>query len=218
MGNYGFTPAHYLAISCSSVTPHSSDTDDLMRLGMTDLELRRHRLIPLLPRHQQHRVFETTASLLNDKPLPLSTSHKTWIVIDLCGGLASGLAAVLEQNVSVSRYIYVDSDRDAQACAQERVRHLVETKPHLFRKNATRHAFTTWPMQIHEITNNHLKSLARGDDEGILIISGTPCQDFSTAGSQRGTAGQRGNLTNVVARLISTLQALHPQVFYFIEN
>eukprot|EP00959_Pyramimonas_sp_CCMP1952_P093420 1955264-Pyramimonas_sp.AAC.1 len=56
-------------------------------------------------------------------------------------------------------------------------------------------------MQIHEITSNHLKSLAPSDDEGILIISGTPCQDFSTAGSQRGTAGQRGNLTNVVARL-----------------
>ena len=216
--HYGFSPAHYLAISCSAVTPHSSDADDLMRLGMTDLELRRHRLTPLLPSHPQLRVLQTTASLLNNTPLPLSTSHKTWIVIDLCGGIASGLAAALEQCLSVSRYIYVDSDSDAQACAQERVRHLVETKPHLFRKNATRQAFTTWPMQIHDITSNHLKLLAPSDDEGILIIGGTPCQDFSTAGSQRGTAGQRGNLTNVVARLISTLQALHPQVFYLIEN
>ena len=118
----------------------------------------------------------------------------------------------------VSQYIYVDSDTEAQTCAQERVRHLVETKPHLFRRNATRLAFSTWPMDIHDITSEHLQSLNPSPDEGILIISGTPCQDFSTAGSQRGTSGQRGNLTKLVARIISTLQSLHPQVFYLIDN
>ena len=217
--HYGFSPAHYLAMSSSSVSHYNSEADDLMRLGMTDLELRRHRLTPFLPSDRpQHRVFQTTASLLNNTPLPLSFTHKTWIVIDLCGGIASGLATVLEQCMIVSQYIYVDSDTEAQTCAQERVRHLVETKPHLFRRNATRLAFSTWPMDIHDITSEHLQSLNPSPDEGILIISGTPCQDFSTAGSQRGTSGQRGNLTKLVARIISTLQSLHPQVFYLIEN
>ena len=125
---------------------------------------------------------------------------------------------MLEQNMTISRYIYVDSDNDALACAQERVRELVTTKPHLFRKNSTRAAFNTWPTDINAITDDHLSALHLLPDESIIIIAGTPCQDFSTAGFQNGTAGTRGSITEKVAHILTTLQRRQLPVFFFLEN
>jgi site-specific DNA-cytosine methylase len=69
-----------------------------------------------------------------------------------------------------------------------------------------------------ELTQTDISSLKLKTDENILVISGPPCQDFSVAGSQRGTSGNRGQLLRAVTSLIATLQSTHKPVFYLIEN
>ena len=90
---------------CSSIMqPFDLDDDDtIMSLGMSDLELRRQRLISTLPRnHPAIQIIPRTAGLLDDRPNPIPLTTKEWVVIDCCGGLASGLTTMLHQQCIIA--------------------------------------------------------------------------------------------------------------------
>eukprot|EP00959_Pyramimonas_sp_CCMP1952_P464166 9486139-Pyramimonas_sp.AAC.1 len=215
---YGVSSCFALAIHAQPDQPDPSGTDEMMRLGLTDLELRRHRLTPLLPPVSAEQPKERTALWLNDVPRPLPLQHRAWVVIELCGGIAAGLQAMTDQGQTISRYIYVDNCARARQCAAERARMLVEKRPQLFRRHAIKHAFETWPQDILQLSPTHLHELQLQPDESVIVIAGTPCQDWSAAGSQRGEAGVRGSITPIVADVIANLQQRGVPTFYLLEN
>lgn len=215
---YGVSSCFALAIHAHHDPPDASDSDDLMQHGLTDLELRRHRLAPLLPpASAAPPPPRRTAQWLNDVPHPLPLQHRAWVVIELCGGIAAGLHSMTDQGQTIARYIYVDNCDHARQCAADRARMLVERRPHLFRRHAIKHAFDTWPQDIFQINQAHIDELLLQPDESVIVIAGTPCQDWSAAGSQRGDVGTRGSVTPVVASVIASLQQRMP-TFYLIEN
>ena len=135
-------------------------------------------------------------------------------LVELCGGVCSGLETVLTAGIPVTRYLYADIDPVARQVAEFRAANLAARYPALFSPAAWAGMFEL-SQDIRDITLQQLVAAIGTQPRSVLVTAGWPCQDFSPAG--RGVLGSRAALLDDVLRLVSGLQRLRP-VAYLLEN
>jgi hypothetical protein len=130
-------------------------------------------------------------------PLDNSTIH--WkplddgiVLLELFGGIGTGLAAVLQAGIKVQRYIYVDTDEAARQVAKHHSRGLCVRFPELLTTTAILSAFSSLTGDISLISKKDLHWVGYVD----LVIAGWPCQSMSMAGNQNGL--QRWSLFTIL--------------------
>ena len=142
-------------------------------------------------------------------------------VLELFGGMASGLEMALRNGIVVSKYIYCDKSKDATAVARLRLETLTTQYPNQLQREAWQGAFTTIPQDVFQIRRKDLiKAGALGQDQQWILIGGFECQDLSPAGIGLGFEGKRSisffPLVNIIG-MLQDLQSHRPPV-YIVEN
>jgi hypothetical protein len=135
-------------------------------------------------------------------------------LLELFGGIGTGLEALLQLGMVVQRYFYVDIDPIARQVAASRMMELIARFPQQFATTAWKASFTFLPSDIQLIQKKHMELLGPMD----LIISGWECQGFSTAGFGEGLSDTRSGLFTNMVRLITLAQSISPLLGYVIEN
>ncbi len=98
-------------------------------------------------------------------------------LLELFGGIGTGVEVLLQSGMVVQRYFYVDIDPIARQVATSRMMELIAKFPQQFVTTAWKANFIFLPSNIQLIQKKHMKLLIFMD----LIISGCECQGFSTA-------------------------------------
>jgi hypothetical protein len=161
-------------------------------------------------------------------------------MLELCGGIAAGVEAVLRTGLTVNRYYYMDIDPVARHVARHRLIQLSAQYPTQFTPKAWMEAFdglqdirefdgdVLW--QRHCLSMSHEREWRRSkgvhlDFTGAepwnhqwLVVAGWPCQDYSPAGL--GKQGQRAALLGAVVKCVKWFQQAMPEqpVAYLMEN
>jgi hypothetical protein len=163
------------------------------------------------------------ASLPNDltpldtSTVQLATPPEGITVVELFGGICSGLTAILQAGISVKKYVYVDKDRNAQAVAQQVVASLTAKYPQQLPYEATTQFQSVLPQDVQDIHEPMLQALGEVD----LVIAGWPCQGHSQAsGHGQGLADDRSRLFWHLIRILQWWQQHQPHkpVAYIMEN
>jgi transposase InsO family protein len=139
-------------------------------------------------------------------------------LMELCGGICTGLDALLRLGMRINRYHYVDNDKTTREVAQFRLTELSARYPDQFPITAWTHAFDL-PQDVRMVTNEILDDIVGTvSDDQYLVIAGWPCQEYSPAGHAR--IGNRAALLDDVLRITQWLQVncpFHPPA-YILEN
>jgi len=72
--------------------------------------------------------------------------------VELCGGLATGLEALLKVGYAINSYIWVDIDLDAHAAASYRIAHTRLLYPYLLPLEAIKDRDSSLPMDVRTIS------------------------------------------------------------------
>ena len=92
-------------------------------------------------------------------------------LVELFGGIGTGLAAVLEAGLTVRRYVYVDNSQVSTRVARHHFHQLMGLYPHQLHPSAVRGCFTRLPRDVPLISEANLRQLGRVD----MVIAGWPC-------------------------------------------
>ena len=148
-------------------------------------------------------------------PIPWKPPPTGICLLELFGGIATGLAATLQAGIKVRRYMYVDIDPVARQVARAHIRTLRKQYPNLLPREATRFCFTALADDVRLIDIEQLRLLGQVD----LVIAGWPCQGMSMAGHQNGLRDRMTALFGEMIRIIRTLQLLQTiGPGYLVEN
>jgi hypothetical protein len=116
-------------------------------------------------------------------PLDGSTIH--WrppvngiVLLELFGGIGSGLVAVLQAGLKVKRYIYVDVDEAARQVAKRHSRRLRTQFLELLAISAIKTSFSTLAGDIALVSTEDIHRCGHVD----LVIAKWPCQGMFMAG------------------------------------
>jgi hypothetical protein len=142
------------------------------------------------------------------------------VVLELFGGICSGLEMVLRSGLPVHKYLYCDSDPLVRRIAAHRLDQLSSTYPALLPPESYRHAFTALPQDVSRITTVHLVHAGALNSDQWMVVAGFECQDLSPAGSGKGLSGEHSITFFPLKRVLGALQQLQPQKppGYLIEN
>jgi hypothetical protein len=153
-------------------------------------------------------------------PLDNSTIH--WkppddgiVLLELFGGIGTGLAAVLQTRIKVKRYIYVDIDDATRQVAKHHSRRLCVWFPKLLTTTVLLSTFSSLTCDISLISEKDLHWLGHVD----LVIAGWAYQGKSMAGNQNGLQdGRSSRFYDMVCviRYLQTSQRRPPS--YIVEN
>ena len=122
-------------------------------------------------------------------------------LLDLFGGISTGLAAVLQAGVRVQRYLYVELDETSRRVSLRHVAQLHERYPDLLPLSAVRgyqHALSA------DIRLVSAKDFARVGPVH-LVVAAWPCQGHSTAGRADGLHHPSSSLFWEMVRIIGEL-------------
>jgi len=120
-------------------------------------------------------------------------------LLELSGGIGTGLEALLQSGMVVRRYFYVDMDPIAKQVTTSRMREFTTRFPQQFATTAWKASFTFLPSDIQLIQKKHMELLGLVD----LIILSWECQGFSAAGFREGLSDTRSGLFMDMVRLIT---------------
>ncbi|GAX86312.1 hypothetical protein CEUSTIGMA_g13724.t1, partial [Chlamydomonas eustigma] len=165
-----------------------------------------------------------TYSSINTSPLPSSNVHSAFhggvTILELFGGMVSGLDCILRNGVHVHRYYYCDKSPSARRVAANRLHELSMRYPHQFPFEAWSTAFTAFPQDVYEITEQHLISAGCMNESQWLFIAGFECADLSSAGNRTGLQGHKSDTFYPMLNILGMLQSLQHSLppIYLIEN
>jgi site-specific DNA-cytosine methylase len=135
--------------------------------------------------------------------------------LELFGGIGTGLATVLQVEIKVQRYVYVDIDDAARQVAKHRSRGLHVRFPELLTTITLLSAFSSLTSDISLISEKDLHWLGHVD----LVIAGWPCQGMSMTGNQNGLQDGRSSRFYDMVRVIRYLQTSQRRPpGYIVEN
>ena len=169
-----------------------------------------------------HELVDNPDPVLDRRPV----AHSFWaeaagegvVVVELCGGICTGLEALLLAGVRVAAYMYCDIDVQAREVAAFRLQNLCARFPDLLPPTAIADAFCI-PQDVRHVHAHHIMSHPlMTSQRQLLFFAGWPCQDYSAAGL--GRVGQRAALLQHVLRIVTSFQwpgNRHPPAYIF-EN
>ena len=138
-------------------------------------------------------------------------------VIELCGGIGTGLEALLKAGYKVGSYTWADINPDGHTVLQHTIPTLHKQYPKQFPTHATQGWDTRLPFDINLITRDML--MEKFPNGAHIIIAGPPGQPYSIAGKGKGLTDKRSSALLAVARTITHLsQHQNRGVGYVIEN
>jgi site-specific DNA-cytosine methylase len=111
-------------------------------------------------------------------------------LLEFFGGIGTGLEALLQSEMVVPRYFYVDIDPITRQMAALKMMELIAKFPQQFATTAWKASFTFLPSDIQLIQKKHMELLGPMD----IIISGWECQGFLAAGFGEGLSDTRSSL------------------------
>ncbi|CAI7734849.1 unnamed protein product [Closterium sp. NIES-53] len=139
---------------------------------------------------------------------------KAICIVELYGGIGSGLAAALMAGCMVKKWIHVESDPAARKMARHHAQLLLEEYPE-----------ELWPealpkesdVGVHDVRDINEWVL---DDCGQinLVVAGWECQGYSRAGEGRGMEDPRGASFKDLKRVLEMIQKKQGEVLYILEN
>ncbi|PTQ27347.1 hypothetical protein MARPO_0204s0011, partial [Marchantia polymorpha] len=124
----------------------------------------------------------STLSPLFTTPIVWEYSPKGVCLLDLFGGISTGLAAVLQSGILVRRYLYVEKDETARRVSSRHVTQLMQRFPLLLPRSAVRGYQKALPSDISLLGALDLDRVGHID----LVIAGWPCQGHTRAGHGAG--------------------------------
>ena len=138
-------------------------------------------------------------------------------VIELCGGIGTGLEALLKAGYHVGSYTWADINPDGHTVLQHTIPNLHKQFKSQFPLTASQGWDTRLPFDINLITKELLtEQFPQG---AHILIAGPPCQPYSIAGKGKGLTDKRSSALLSVARTVTHLSRHQNQgVGYIIEN
>jgi site-specific DNA-cytosine methylase len=137
------------------------------------------------------------------------------VLLELFGGIGSGLVVVLQAGLKVKRYIYVDVDEAARQVAKRHSRRLRTQFPEVLATNAIKSSFSTLAGDIALISTEDIHRCGHVD----LVIAGWPCQGMSMAGKQNGLQDGHSSRFHDMIRVMRYLQTSQRRPpGYIVEN
>jgi hypothetical protein len=100
-------------------------------------------------------------------------------LVELFGGIGTGLAAILEASLTVTRYVYVDNSQVSTRVARHHLHQLMVLYPQQLHPTAIHGCFSSLPRDVTLISEADLRHLGPVD----MVIAGWPCQGHSRAGA-----------------------------------
>jgi hypothetical protein len=141
------------------------------------------------------------------------------VLLELFGGICTGLEALLANGLKVSRYLYCDNDPHARSIAAARLGVLRAHYPSQLPASALVGSFRV-PRDVLHFNPTTLRRVGSRDGDQWMVIAGWPCQDISPAGSNHGLAGMHTGLIYPMLDIIRWLQDDQPSrpPAYLLEN
>jgi len=153
---------------------------------------------------------------------PLDTTPIAWeypsegiCVLDLFGGIDTGLVAVLQASIMVRKYFYVERDETAKKVSSRHLALLMRRYPELLSRSAIPGYQQALPLNI---TLLGAQDLAR---VGLinLVIARWPCQGHTRAGRGEGLRDPRSHMFWEILQVLCHLQTHQARVpAYILEN
>ena len=151
--------------------------------------------------------------------LPHFSIHKSTplTVIELCGGIGTGLEALLRAGHTIGSYTWADINPDGHTVMQDTITKLQQEYGDRFPASASEGWDSRLPFDINMITHTMLQeAFPQG---AHVVIAGPPCQPYSVAGKGKGLKDGRSSALLSVARIITHLSKHNSQgVGYIVEN
>ena len=149
------------------------------------------------------------------KLVQLNPSHQGLVLVELFGGVATGLRAVLEAGLSVYKYVYVDNDGVARQAARHHISQLRARFGAQLPATAVQGCMSVLPSDIRLVGKEDLHRVGRVD----LVMAGWPCQGHSHAGLGLGLQDPKSSLFWELLRLLRLWKQLQSTpVGYILEN
>jgi site-specific DNA-cytosine methylase len=138
---------------------------------------------------------------------PLEATGGRNCVLELFGGIGSGLVAVLQVGLKLKRYIYVDVDEAARQVAKRHSQRLRIQFPKLLATSTIKTSFSTLVGDIALVSAQDIYRCGHVD----LVIAGWPYQGMSMAGKQNGLQNGRSSRFHDMIRVMCYLQTSQRQ-------
>ncbi|BBN20292.1 hypothetical protein Mp_8g17980 [Marchantia polymorpha subsp. ruderalis] len=153
---------------------------------------------------------------------PLITTHIAWeyssegvCLLDLFGGISTGLAVVLQSGILVRRYLYVEKDETARRVSSRHVAQLMRRFPSLLPRSAVRGFQKALPSDISLLGALDLDRVGHID----MVIAGWPCQGHTRAGHGTRLHDPRSRMFWEMMRVLRHLQVQQTRSpAYILEN
>jgi site-specific DNA-cytosine methylase len=153
---------------------------------------------------------------------PLDTTSIAWeypfegvCVLDLFGGISTGLATVLQTSILVRKYLYVERDETAKRVSSHHLALLMRRYPELLPRSAIQGYQRVLPSDIALLVAQDLARVGPIN----LVIAGWPCQGHIQAGRGEGLHVPRSRMFWEMLRVLRHLQTHQAHVSaYILKN
>ncbi|CAI7820824.1 unnamed protein product [Closterium sp. NIES-53] len=140
--------------------------------------------------------------------------ESTLCVMELYGGIRTGLAAALKAGCMVRKWIYVEKDPVVRRMATHHAQLLLEEYPQQLLASAIPAEEDATVDDVRDITEEQLGRWGQID----LIVAGWECQGYSRAGEGRGMEDARGASFRDLKRVLEMVQKKQGEVLYILES
>ena len=157
----------------------------------------------------------STLTPLDSTPIAWECPQGGICVLDLFGGISTGLAAILQAGIQVKKYVYVEKDETARRVSLHHITQLVQRYPNLLPQSVVQGSQRALPSAILLVGAQDLARVGPIH----LVIAGWPCQGHSSAGHGQGLQDVKSRMfweMLRILRLLQTHQVVSPA--YILEN
>ncbi|CAI7921020.1 unnamed protein product [Closterium sp. NIES-53] len=151
---------------------------------------------------------------LMDAPGKQSDWQQPIRLVELFGGIGTGLAAAVKNGIAVQQWIYVEQAPEVRKMAEHHAWRLQAKFPELLSAEVIRDAMGSTLHDVSQVTEAQVASWGQVD----LLVAGWECQGVSWAGKRKGGEDLRTKLIESLFRILEWLQERQRRVAYLLEN
>ncbi|CAI7854616.1 unnamed protein product [Closterium sp. NIES-54] len=177
-------------------------------------EMRWYEVKAELNERRQREVWAERKEIIPGEVLDKRILHKPIQMLELFGGLGTGMAATMKAGWRIEKWTYVEANPRVRMMAQHHVEILRRTYPGKILEGATKGNWGNSGHDVKEITEAQVVAWGRVD----VLIADWECQGLSRAGHGRGLEDSRSALFEDIVRVMQLIYRLHGEYLYLLEN